>query len=122
MKILLSAYSCRPCKTSEPGNAWRAINHALSQGHEVWAVIEQSEYQKDTLEHLAKHPLPGFHPVFFQLPTLLVKSIRGSGMSITFTIICGNTSCCGWPQSFSGKLVSTWRTTSPLAGIGRPAG
>jgi glycosyltransferase involved in cell wall biosynthesis len=81
MRILLSAYSCRPCKTSEPGNAWRAINHALSQGHEVWAVIEQSEYQKDTLEHLAKHPLPGFHPVFFQLPTLLVKSIRGSGMS-----------------------------------------
>src|ERR1035437_6880700 len=81
MRILLSAYSCRPCKTSEPGNAWRMINHALSQGHEVWAVIEQSEYQKETLEYLANHPMPGFHPVFFQLPTLVVKWVRGSGMS-----------------------------------------
>ncbi len=67
--------------TSEPRNAWCAINHALSQGHEVWAVVEQSEYQKETLEHLANHPMPGFHPVFFQLPTLLVKSLRGPGMS-----------------------------------------
>jgi glycosyltransferase involved in cell wall biosynthesis len=81
MRILLSAYSCRPCKTSEPGNAWRMINHVLSQGHEVWAVIEQSEYEKDTLKHLAEHPMPGFHPVFFQLPTLVVKWVRGSGMS-----------------------------------------
>ena len=81
MKLLLSAYSCRPCQTSEPGNAWRIINYVLSQGHEVWAVIEQSEYQKETLEHLANHPMPGFHPVFFQLPTLLVKSLRGAGMS-----------------------------------------
>ena len=57
------------------------INYALSQGHEVWAVIEQSEYQKDTLEYLAAHPMPGFHPVFFQLPALLVKSLRTAGMS-----------------------------------------
>ena len=81
MKVLLSAYSCHPYMTSEPRNAWCALRHALSQGHEVWAVIEQSEYQKDTLEYLAGHPMPGFHPVFFQMPTLLVKSIRGSGMS-----------------------------------------
>ena len=81
MKLLLSAYSCRPCQTSEPGNAWRIINYVLSQGHEVWAVIERSEYEKETLEYLANHPMPGFHPMFFQLPTLLVKSLRGAGMS-----------------------------------------
>jgi glycosyltransferase involved in cell wall biosynthesis len=81
MRILLSAYSCRPCKTSEPGIAWRTINHALSQGHEVWAVIEKSEYEQETLEYLAKHPMPGLHPVFFQLPALVVKWVRGSGMS-----------------------------------------
>src|ERR1035437_5922718 len=80
MKILISAYSCHPSMTSEPRNAWCAINHALSQGHEVWAVVEQSEYQKETLEHLANHPMPGFHPIFFQLPTLLVKSLRTTGM------------------------------------------
>jgi len=81
MRVLLSAYSCRPCKTSEPGNAWRTLNHALSRGHEVWAVIEQSEYEKETLEYLTQHPMPGFHPIFFQLPALVVKWIRGAGMS-----------------------------------------
>lgn len=80
MKLLLSAYSCFPCQTSEPGNAWRAINYALGQGHEVWAVIEKSEYESGTLKHLAEHPLPGFHPVFFQLPPLLVKTLRTNGM------------------------------------------
>jgi glycosyltransferase involved in cell wall biosynthesis len=81
MRILLSAYSCRPCKTSEPGNAWRAFNYALSQGHEVWAIAEQSEYEQETLEYLARHPMPRFHPVFFQLPDILVKSIRTTGMA-----------------------------------------
>jgi glycosyltransferase involved in cell wall biosynthesis len=57
------------------------INHALSQGHEVWAVIEQSEYQEETLTYLANHPMPGFQPVFFQLPRLVVKWVRGPGMS-----------------------------------------
>jgi glycosyltransferase involved in cell wall biosynthesis len=81
MKVLLSAYSCRPCKTSEPGNAWRTINYALSQGHEVWAIAEQSEYKQETLEYLARHPMPRFHAVFFQLPDLLVRSIRTTGMA-----------------------------------------
>lgn len=80
MKLLLSAYSCRPCPTSEPGNAWRAINHALANGHEVWAIIEQSEYRKPTLDYLEKNPLPGFHPVFFQLPPIVVNAVRTAGM------------------------------------------
>jgi len=57
------------------------IHHVLSRGHEVWAVIEQSEYKGDTLKYLADHPMPGFHPVFFQLPRLVVKWVRGEGMS-----------------------------------------
>src|SRR6185437_14813566 len=80
MKLLLSAYSCFPCNTSEPGNAWRAINHALGQNHEVWAIIEKSEYEPGTMKHLAERPMPGFHPVFFQLPRLHVKFLRTSGM------------------------------------------
>jgi glycosyltransferase involved in cell wall biosynthesis len=81
MKVLLSAYSCAPRKTSEPGNAWRMINHLLSRGHEVWAIADQSEYEKETLDYLAHQPMPRFHPVFFQLPRLAVKWVRGSGMS-----------------------------------------
>jgi hypothetical protein len=41
MKILLSAFSCFPWKTSEPGNVWRTINHPLREKHEVWALAEQ---------------------------------------------------------------------------------
>lgn len=81
MKILISAYSCHPHMTSEPRNAWCAINDALSQGHEVWAVAEKSEYERETLEYLSKNPMPGFHPVFFQLPPWVVKTVRGDGMS-----------------------------------------
>lgn len=80
MKILLSAYSCAPCKTSEPGNAWRSVNHALAEGHEVWTLIEKSEYEHLMVTHLAEHPMPGFHPVFFQLPNLAVKTLRKPGM------------------------------------------
>jgi glycosyltransferase involved in cell wall biosynthesis len=81
MKVLLSAYSCAPRKTSEPGNAWRMINYALGQGHEVWAVIEQSEYKEETLNYLLDHPMPRFHPVFFSLPRLVLKLLLGPGMS-----------------------------------------
>ena len=80
MKLLLSTYSCCPCKTSEPGNAWRAINEALRE-HEVWAVIEQEhQYRELTERFLAKNPLPGFHPVYLKLPAVLGGTLRGRGM------------------------------------------
>ncbi len=71
MKVLLSTYSCFPCKTSEPGNAWRAINEALRE-HKVWAVIcDGHQYRELTEPVLEKNPLPNFHPVFFKLPPAL---------------------------------------------------
>ena len=68
MKVLLSTYSCFPCQTSEPGNAWRAIQEALRE-HEVWAVIAEGlQYRELTEPWLAKNPLPNFHPIFLPLP------------------------------------------------------
>ncbi|MEI8290491.1 MAG: glycosyltransferase family 4 protein [Verrucomicrobiota bacterium] len=68
MKVLLSTYSCHPCQTSEPGNAWRAINEALRE-NEVWAVIADAhDYRDLTLRWLKENPLPNFHPVFKRLP------------------------------------------------------
>ena len=70
MKVLLSTYSCHPCQTSEPGNAWRAIREALRE-HEVWAVIADAHGYRDlTLRWLQENPLPNFHPVFKRLPAV----------------------------------------------------
>jgi glycosyltransferase involved in cell wall biosynthesis len=79
MKILLSAYTCGPWKTSEPGNAWRAVNHALAEGHEVWSIAEQGGCEEPMLKHLSEHPMPGYHPLHFQLSPLLAK-LRRAGM------------------------------------------
>jgi len=71
MKVLLSAYSCFPSQSSEPGCAWRAIQEALRE-HEVWAVIADAhQYRELTEPVLAKNPLPNFHPIFFKLPPAL---------------------------------------------------
>jgi len=81
MKLLLSTYSCFPCKTSEPGNAWRAINEALRE-HEVWAVIADAhDYRELTEPVLAKNPLPNFHPVFFKLPSPIQWISRHSAIN-----------------------------------------
>jgi glycosyltransferase involved in cell wall biosynthesis len=85
MKVLLSTYSCFPCQTSEPGNAWRVINEALKE-HEVWAVIADAhQYRELTLPVLQKNPLPNFHPVFLRLPpSVQWLSNRGSTTAIYY--------------------------------------
>jgi len=71
MKVLLSAYSCFPCQTSEPGNAWRAVNEALRE-HEVWTIIADAhQYRELTEPWLKEYPLPNFHPIFLKLPPAL---------------------------------------------------
>jgi glycosyltransferase involved in cell wall biosynthesis len=85
MKVLLSTYSCFPCQTSEPGNAWRVINEALKE-HEVWAVIADAhQYRELTLPVLQKNPLPNFHPVFQRLsPAVQWMSNHGSTTAIYY--------------------------------------
>ncbi len=85
MKVLLSTYSCFPCQTSEPGNAWRAINEALKE-HEVWAVIADAHrYRELTEPVLQKNPLPNFHPIFQRLPpSYQWLSERGSTTAIYY--------------------------------------
>ncbi len=84
MKILLSTYSCFPCQTSEPGNAWRTINEALRE-HEVWAIIADAhQYRELTEPVLARNPLPNFHPIFFKLPPTLQWMSRHKGTSAIY--------------------------------------
>jgi glycosyltransferase involved in cell wall biosynthesis len=78
MKILLSAYSCAPWKTSEPGNAWRLINEMWPE-HEIWAVIDPNDYAESMERHLKEHPMPGFHPIFQRMPRPMEKWLHGRG-------------------------------------------
>ncbi len=81
MKVLLSTYSCFPCKTSEPGNAWRAIHEALRE-HEVWAVIADAhQYRELTEPWLKKNPLPNFHPIFLKVPPAFQWMSRHSSIN-----------------------------------------
>jgi glycosyltransferase involved in cell wall biosynthesis len=63
----------------EPAVAWKAVKHAISEGHEVWTITEKSGYEAPMLSYLRENPLPGYHPVFFELSGLLVK-LRRPGM------------------------------------------
>ena len=80
MKILLSAFSCGPTNTSEPGNAWRAIHNALADGHEVWSIAQKSGYEADTLNYLEQHPVPGYHPLFFDVSPGTARWMRRGGL------------------------------------------
>jgi glycosyltransferase involved in cell wall biosynthesis len=84
MKILLSAYACGPTNTSEPGNAWRAIHNALAAGHEVWSIAHGGGYERDTLGWLAEHPMPGYHPKFFNARPAQGKRLFRGGMGGNF--------------------------------------
>ena len=78
MKILLSAYSCAPWKTSEPGNAWRLINEIWPE-HEIWAVIDYNDYAESLQKHLTEHPMAGFHAIFQRMPRPMEKWLHGRG-------------------------------------------
>jgi glycosyltransferase involved in cell wall biosynthesis len=79
MKILLSAFSCGATMTSEPGNAWRVVKHALSEGHEVWTITEKAGYEEPMMAYLAAQPMPRYHPIFFGMSSLPIRLCR-SGM------------------------------------------
>jgi hypothetical protein len=54
MKILLSTYSCFPCPTSEPGNAWRTFNKALRSMDQI---NRQTVSERSSIKSQAKGTL-----------------------------------------------------------------
>jgi glycosyltransferase involved in cell wall biosynthesis len=76
MRILLSAYACEPGRGSEPGVGWNWALH-LSRLEEVW-VITRANNRGPIEQALAKTPLPGLHPVYFDLPRWMRFWKKGS--------------------------------------------
>lgn len=67
MKILLSAYACRPDMGSEPGGGWSWAKHLAQQGNEVWCLTGQ--YNRPFVDqYLRDHPIESLHMVYVATP------------------------------------------------------
>lgn len=67
LKVLVSAYACEPDVGSEPGVGWK-IARELTNTHEVW-VITRSNNRQLIERELSRHPAPGLHFRYFDLPS-----------------------------------------------------
>jgi len=71
MNILLSAYSCRPHSSSEPGIGWNwALG--LAQKHTVF-VLTRTKYKDQILRELESKNLPHLHFVFLEAGNVFLR-------------------------------------------------
>ena len=71
LKVLVSAYACRPGASSEAGMAWSFV-HTLAQHHDVW-VVTRNLHQPYIERELAENPNPNIHFIFHELPSWCLK-------------------------------------------------
>jgi glycosyltransferase involved in cell wall biosynthesis len=71
LKILVSAYACRPGEGSEPGVGWNVVRE-LVEYHDVWVLTRVDNRTSIELE-LNRHPLPGLHFVYCEPPAIIQK-------------------------------------------------
>ena len=67
MKLLLSAYACRPDLGSEPGGGWNWAQHLAQAGHSVWCFT--ARHNRSFVEaHLREQPVERLHMVYVAVP------------------------------------------------------
>lgn len=69
LKVLLSAYACRPDKGSEPGVGWNMAQE-LARYHDIW-VFTREENRAAIEVELAARPNPRLHVLFYDIPKWL---------------------------------------------------
>jgi glycosyltransferase involved in cell wall biosynthesis len=75
LKILLSAYACRPNEGSEPGISWNLVPE-LVKYHQVWVITRQDN--RPSIEAALKiNPMPHLHFVYCDLPSWAQKLNKG---------------------------------------------
>ncbi|MEO0968579.1 MAG: glycosyltransferase [Cyanobacteria bacterium J06639_18] len=67
LKVLISAYACRPDMGSEPGVGWNIIRQ-LAQYCDVW-VLTRADNRQSIEAELASNKYPGLHFVYCDLPS-----------------------------------------------------
>jgi len=66
LKVLISAYACRPGMGSEPGVGWNTARE-LAKHHDVW-VLTRSDNRLMIEANLVKNPMEGFQFIYLDLP------------------------------------------------------
>jgi glycosyltransferase involved in cell wall biosynthesis len=66
LKVLISAYACRPNNGSDPGIGWHTIRELVKQ-HQVWAITRNDNRPFIEAE-LAINPIPNLHFAYYDLP------------------------------------------------------
>lgn len=66
LKVLISAYSCRPGMGSEPGVGWN-IAKELAKHHKIW-VVTRSDNRPMIEAELKKNPIARFNFIYCDLP------------------------------------------------------
>jgi glycosyltransferase involved in cell wall biosynthesis len=71
LKVLISAYACRPGEGSEPGVGWNSVRE-LVKYHRVWVITREDNRQAIEAE-LATNPRPGLEFIYCELPLWVQK-------------------------------------------------
>lgn len=66
LKILVSAYACRPGMGSEPGVGWNTVC-SLVKHHKVW-VLTREDNRPSIEAELKNNPIPGLQFIYCNLP------------------------------------------------------
>ena len=75
LKLLVSAYACRPQEGSEPAIGWNLVRE-LAQTHQVW-VLTRANNQAAIADELGKHPIANLHIIYCDLPQWFQALNRG---------------------------------------------
>ena len=75
MKVLLSAYSCKPNYGSEEGNGWNWAWHLVELGHEVW-VLTLVDNREAIEGELRLQPVPNLHFVYIAIPEAIRRYVK----------------------------------------------
>lgn len=76
LKILLSAYACRPGNGSEPGVGWH-VAQQIAKYHDVW-VLTQLRHRATIEQHCRLFPIRGLRFVYYELPPWIRWWRRGT--------------------------------------------
>ena len=77
LKVLISAFACRPNEGSEAGVGWACATEVAKE-HEVW-VLTRGKYKDLIEDELTKNPVPNLHFVYLDAPRWMWSTKRGGG-------------------------------------------